>query len=463
MNPEKDNPPKPPPISTQPASGSLYIETDMGFSASPLFSPLTGLEALSAGICGGGETEMPQPLECLQGNPIPPFLSKTFDLVDDPNLDPVISWGQTGLSFVVWDPVEFARVILPRSFKHNNFSSFVRQLNTYGFRKIDTDRWEFANEAFQRGKSHLLKNIHRRRSSQSQQASSSCFFGSPPEVRAEIEKLRKERKTLIAEVAELQQQQRGTARDVDSVNERLQAAEQRQRQMLSFLAKLFRNPSFLECLRSHGEGRAFGPSSKTRRKFIKHQQHHQGSDLDSSPAGIQTLKHRADDFGSVEVTTFLSTAEEGIPFRVGDVPLAERFSRQRASSPGTEQQQEQYLDPKGKNSMNLPKESMSPECSASFPSPGWLESIAKQEEIWSMGFEASVSAMASSCNTELWGDIINCDGPELGPVTTTAGGLSDFCWDLGSEQLAVSGSEIGLSWATGGSSSLDDDALTKKD
>lgn len=80
------------------------------------------------------ETEImrvPQPLECLQGIPIPPFLSKTYDLVDDSSLDTVISWSSEGKSFIVWDPVEFSRLILPRNFKHNNFSSFVRQLNTY--------------------------------------------------------------------------------------------------------------------------------------------------------------------------------------------------------------------------------------------------------------------------------------------------------------------------------------------
>lgn len=74
---------------------------------------------------------VPQPLQCLQETPVPPFLSKTFDLVDDPALDLIISWGSAGASFVVWDPVEFSRLVLPRNFKHNNFSSFVRQLNTY--------------------------------------------------------------------------------------------------------------------------------------------------------------------------------------------------------------------------------------------------------------------------------------------------------------------------------------------
>ncbi|CAN1275825.1 Heat stress transcription factor A-3 [Linum perenne] len=74
---------------------------------------------------------VPQPLSILHETPVPPFLSKTFDLVDDQGLDSVISWGGRGESFVVWDPVEFSRTVLPRNFKHNNFSSFVRQLNTY--------------------------------------------------------------------------------------------------------------------------------------------------------------------------------------------------------------------------------------------------------------------------------------------------------------------------------------------
>ncbi|ERM97305.1 hypothetical protein AMTRI_Chr04g183800 [Amborella trichopoda] len=92
-----------------------------------------------------------------------PFLTKTYQLVDDPSTDHIVSWGEDHSTFVVWRPPEFARDLLPNYFKHNNFSSFVRQLNTYGFRKIVPDRWEFANEYFRKGEKQLLCEIHRRK------------------------------------------------------------------------------------------------------------------------------------------------------------------------------------------------------------------------------------------------------------------------------------------------------------
>ena len=60
-----------------------------------------------------------------------PFLTKTHEMVEERGTDEVISWGEQGRSFVVWKPVELARDLLPLHFKHCNFSSFVRQLNTY--------------------------------------------------------------------------------------------------------------------------------------------------------------------------------------------------------------------------------------------------------------------------------------------------------------------------------------------
>ncbi|KAG8079568.1 hypothetical protein GUJ93_ZPchr0007g3488 [Zizania palustris] len=118
---------------------------------------VVSMESSAHGGGGGGAAAKPVPA---------PFLTKTYQLVDDPCTDHIVSWGEDDTTFVVWRPPEFARDLLPNYFKHNNFSSFVRQLNTYGFRKIVADRWEFANEFFRKGGKHLLAEIHRRKSSQ---------------------------------------------------------------------------------------------------------------------------------------------------------------------------------------------------------------------------------------------------------------------------------------------------------
>ncbi|KAI3880988.1 hypothetical protein MKW92_035574 [Papaver armeniacum] len=101
-----------------------------------------------------------------------PFLSKTYELLEehlgggdsDDDQHKIVSWNSTGTGFVVWSPQEFSEVLLPKYFKHKNFSSFIRQLNTYGFKKIAANRWEFQHEKFFKGGRHLLAEITRRKS-----------------------------------------------------------------------------------------------------------------------------------------------------------------------------------------------------------------------------------------------------------------------------------------------------------
>ncbi|KAK9082072.1 hypothetical protein Syun_031471 [Stephania yunnanensis] len=129
------------------------------------------MDSLMVGKCSSSEEEEDHEMSMVvcvdpQKTMPAPFLTKTYQLVDDRKTDHIVSWGEDESTFVVWRPPEFARDLLPNYFKHNNFSSFVRQLNTYGFKKIVSDRWEFANEFFKKGKKHLLSEIHRRKTHQ---------------------------------------------------------------------------------------------------------------------------------------------------------------------------------------------------------------------------------------------------------------------------------------------------------
>jgi hypothetical protein len=89
--------------------------------------------------------------------------------------DPAIAtWSDAGDNFVVKNVEKFASIVLPQYFKHSNFSSFARQLNFYGFRKIKAEPIltsdydartacyvRFFHEKFQKDRPELLKDIKR--------------------------------------------------------------------------------------------------------------------------------------------------------------------------------------------------------------------------------------------------------------------------------------------------------------
>ena len=63
------------------------------------------------------------------------FLSKLYDILNNHNYNNVISWDKDGKKVVISDVEKLCKDILPKFYKHRNLSSFIRQLNLYGFHK----------------------------------------------------------------------------------------------------------------------------------------------------------------------------------------------------------------------------------------------------------------------------------------------------------------------------------------
>eukprot|EP00127_Corallochytrium_limacisporum_P004937 Clim_evm11s195 gene=Clim_evmTU11s195 len=64
------------------------------------------------------------------------FINQLLKIVEDDKDGEMIKWTQDGKSLVVYNRDKFAAEIIPRYFKHNRISSFIRQLNLYGFHRF---------------------------------------------------------------------------------------------------------------------------------------------------------------------------------------------------------------------------------------------------------------------------------------------------------------------------------------
>ncbi|KAI3916623.1 hypothetical protein MKW98_026365 [Papaver atlanticum] len=342
-----------------------------------------------------------------------------------------------------------------------------------GFRKVETDRWEFANEDFLRGRRHLLKNIHRRKSLQGQQIGGfSQFTGETGISRldGEVQQLRNDRNFLMQELSNLHREHRGRAEQVEVMKQRMTVAEQRQKQMLSFLAKVLQNPVFLSRLQLMKKQREI-TSPRMKRKFIK-QQSADGCKLASSVEGkivnydaklchvassalsdIEepvTDKHLTDNFlddmvGKLELG---ATHKQVQVWNVASNELVQELvgasgqMRMEVLDVGSlgcqggkevlNGQPEVVGEPFVSFAEDLAKEKTFPD----FMSPG-VESIIKEEDIWSKGSEISFGL--PTYTSDIWGDLANFDPQDLQVI----GEFSNL-WDQELEAAGGSGSNM---WA----------------
>lgn len=63
------------------------------------------------------------------------FLFKLYDILNDNESNDIINWSSDDKSIIITNVNMLCNKVLPKYYKHTNYSSFVRQLNIYGFNK----------------------------------------------------------------------------------------------------------------------------------------------------------------------------------------------------------------------------------------------------------------------------------------------------------------------------------------
>jgi hypothetical protein len=95
---------------------------------------------------------------------IPNFPAKMYAILSRKDLSDIITWMPHGRSWKVLKPREFEIKVIPTYFEHAKFSSFIRQANGWGFRRIISkggDRNSYYHELFLRGRPYLIKLMRR--------------------------------------------------------------------------------------------------------------------------------------------------------------------------------------------------------------------------------------------------------------------------------------------------------------
>lgn len=188
-----------------------------------------------------------------------------ISMVNDPESDDLICWSDDGASFFVNRQEDFARKVLPRFFKHNKFSSFVRQLNMYGFHKVphlqqgvletdsDSERWEFSNPHFQRNQPDLLLLVTRKKGPNTDEKEISNI--DLQHILEEIQSIKKHQMNISTQLQSIQRDNQVLWQETVSARERHLRHQETIDKILRFLASVF----------SNGEKR---PAISRKRRFL---------------------------------------------------------------------------------------------------------------------------------------------------------------------------------------------------
>ena len=97
-----------------------------------------------------GEGNAGKPSACNKAT----FPTTLFDILADPELGDIISWLPHGRSWKILDMAKFNESVLSSRFNQSKYTSFVRQVNGWGFRRVTvgSEANTYYHELFLRGR-----------------------------------------------------------------------------------------------------------------------------------------------------------------------------------------------------------------------------------------------------------------------------------------------------------------------
>ncbi|KAF9541680.1 stress-responsive transcription factor hsf1 [Mortierella hygrophila] len=193
--------------------------------------------------------QLPRPSSTARGN-VAAFLTKLYNMVGDEASNNLIKWSDDGHSFIVVKHVEFAKEVLPKFFKHNNFSSFVRQLNMYGFHKVphlqqgvllpdaDSEQWEFSNPHFQKNQPDLLCLVSRKKASNGNDDKDALTMDLG-HILSEVTAIKKHQIAISSDLKNIERDHQSLWQESIAARERHQRQQDTIDKILRFLASVF--------------------------------------------------------------------------------------------------------------------------------------------------------------------------------------------------------------------------------